>query len=344
MDIKDCVEKLRTLRLDHENFRVAYNRAYAQASLAPPGQVIAIVGPTRVGKTTLSRRLATELVRDSHDEVESFIPLIRIEAATTNQGKFSTKHFTLRALQELADPITTSDNISFRRNLSETHLRLQLEQCIRYRKTHYLLIDEAHHLLRTPSQLRAGEVLDTFKCLGNSTGLVTIFIGGYELLGTCFSSAHLNGRLTIIDFPPYTGAPESTNEFDRILLTLDGLLPFSAKQSLLKHRDVIYSGSLGCLGLLVGWAINALAEMQARGDKALAIGHFEATRRAEQIRPIREEIALGQELLLERDRQLQSQAIIAKSPAGEQLVRRRTKPFVRNAKRDPGPKSRRPVS
>jgi GTPase SAR1 family protein len=338
MNVRGCVDRLRSLKLDHEHFRVAYNRSYAQASLAPPGQVIAIVGPTRVGKTTLSRKLAAELVRDSSEAIERSIPLIRIEAATTHQGKFSTKHFTLRALQELADPISTTDSLSFRRDTSETHLRLQLEQCIRYRKTHYMIIDEAHHLLRTPSQVRAGEVLDTFKCLGNATGLVTIFVGGYELLRTCFSSAHLNGRLTVIDFPPYTISSGSTAEMDRILLTLDEILPFAPKQSLLLHRDFIYAGSLGCLGMLIGWAINALAEMQACGDKALTISHFEATRSAEQIRPIREEIALGQELLNGRDLELQAHSTPTAGSSPSPLDRRQLKPFVRKPKRDPGPK------
>ena len=132
MNAKIHIDQLRKLKLDHENFRVAYNRSYAQAALAPPGQVIAIVGPTHVGKTTLSERLSPELVRDRCDVIERAIPLIRVEAATTNQGKFSTKHFTLRALEELADPINMGDCVPFRRNQSETHLRLQLERCIRY--------------------------------------------------------------------------------------------------------------------------------------------------------------------------------------------------------------------
>lgn len=336
MNAKPYIDSLRNLRLSHKNFRHAYRSAYAQSSLAPPGQVIAIVGPTRVGKTTLSHRLARELVKTSTGSDERFVPLIRIEAATTNQGKFSTKHFTLRALAELADPITLSNGVGFRRNQSETHLRLQLERSIEYRQTKFLIIDEAHHLLRTTGLRQAGDVLDTFKCLGNSTGVVIVFIGGYELLTTCFSSAHLNGRLSIVDFPPYTHAAESMGEFDRILLTLDGMLPFSEDNSLIAHRDLIYAGSLGCLGLLVGWCISAMAEMQAREDESLAIKHFEATRSSEQIRPIREEIALGQQLLPSKGfGSLQPRE--PTNEASKSSNKQRRKPFVRNPKRDPGP-------
>jgi hypothetical protein len=275
-------------------------------------------------------------VKDRKGTEERFIPLVRIEAATTNQGKFSTKHFTLRALEELADPVNIEGWAPYRRNQSETHLRIQLEQCIHYRETAFLLIDEAHHLLRTPSQIRAGEVLDTLKCLGNSTGLVTVLLGGYELLQTCFSSAHLNGRLTVIDFPPYTPERTSICEFDRILATFDSMLPQGKGDILRDNRELIYKGSLGCIGLLAGWVTSALAEMQAQGDLQLKISHFHSTRLIEQVRLIQEEIDLGRHLL--------SQWGIAPSPI-ERVSSRPTghkgRPFVRNPKRDPGPQKAR---
>jgi hypothetical protein len=332
----ELIHLLRDLKLEHDNFRVAYSRSFAQAALAPPGQVIAIVGPTRVGKTTLSRRLSADLVKAKPGRLERSIPLARVEAATTNQGKFSTKHFTLRFLEELADPINMGELVGFRRNQSETHLRIQLERCIRYRETSFLIVDEAHHLLRTPSQIRSAEVLDTLKCLGNSTGLVIILLGGYELLQSCFSSAHLNGRLTVIDFPPYTASADSSRELDRIFVTLDEMLPFATGNSLLGSRDFIFSGSLGCLGLLIGWTINALAEMQARGEHALRLKHFEVTRLVEQMRPIKEEIELGQSLLSQHRSTVQTLATdSSKSPKKAIKIKRR--PGRRKPHRDPGP-------
>jgi hypothetical protein len=338
MSTFELIHLLRNLKLEHEYFRIAYSRAFAQAALAPPGQVIVIVGPTRVGKTTLSRRLAAELVKAKPGRLDRSIPLARVEAATTNQGKFSTKHFTLRFLEELADPINMGDLVGIRRNQSETHLRIQLERCIHYRETSYLIVDEAHHLLRTPSQVRSAEVLDTLKCLGNSTGLVIILLGSYELLQSCFSSAHLNGRLTVIDFPPYTSSADSARELDRIFVTLDEMLPFATGNSLLGSRDFIFSGSLGCLGLLLGWSINALAEMQARCEDALRMAHFEATRLLEQIRPIKEEIELGR-LLLSPHHPSPQPAPVKHDGAGDRVKKLKRRPGRRNPRRDPGPGS-----
>lgn len=332
MNVRALIDQVRGLKLEHENFIVTYRRAHAQAALAAPGQIVAIVGPTRVGKTTLSRRLSAELVKERKNAEDRFIPLVRIEAATTNQGKFSTKHFTLRALEELADPVNIEGWAPYRRNQSETHLRIQLEQCIRYRETAFLLIDEAHHLLRTPSQVRAGEVLDTLKCLGNSTGLVTVLLGGYELLQTCFSSAHINGRLTVIDFPPYTPETSSICEFERILATFDSMLPNEGGCVLRDNRELIYKGSLGCIGLLTGWVTSALAEMQARGDLQLKISHFQSTRLVEQIRLIQEEIDLGRHLLSQWDMAPSAAETVPPRP-----TKPKPKPFVRNPNRDPGP-------
>ncbi|WP_445145024.1 ATP-binding protein [Dyella sp. Tek66A03] len=336
MNASAYIEEIKALRLSHARFDLAYRRAYSQAALSVPSQLIVVSGPTRVGKTTLGKRLAAELVKtksDQHDD--GIIPLIRVEAATTNQGKFSTKHFTLRMLEELLDPITTiGDTMSLRRNQSETHLRIQLERCLRYRKTRYILVDEAQHLLRTTSQLRTGEVIDTLKCLANVADLTVILIGGYELLNACVQSSHLNGRLTIVDFPPYGIDMESAKEFDRILLALQMRIP--AKEGLLiEHREALYTGSLGCVGLLMGWTMKALAEMHAQSHRELRFEHFQATRFSIQNQAIADEIALGSALL-----GWSHPSCASISPATRALtarVRRSSRPFMRKPKRDIGP-------
>jgi len=329
------IDQLRALRLSHATFEATYRRAYTQVALSSPSQLIVVAGPTRVGKTTLGRRLTAELIDSSHHE-DGTIPLIREEAATTNQGKFSTKHFTLRLLEQLSDPITSiGAGTALRRSQSETHLRLHLERCLKYRKTRYLVVDEAQHLLRTTGHLRPGEVIDTLKCLANVTDLTIVLIGGYELLQTCIQSSHLNGRLTIVDFPPYGDDEQSINEFDRILLSLEQHIP--SKQGFLhEHHERLYRGSLGCVGLLVEWTIKALAEMQVCSNRELQLKHFTATRYAIQNQPIADEIALGASLL-----GWKFPVFSTASPAKPQIssTKRGRRVGVRNPHRDPGPTS-----
>lgn len=333
MNAQSYIDKLRNLRLDHATFRNAFLRAHAHAAMSAPTQLIIVAGPTRVGKTTLGKRLAHELISPDREE-DGTIPLVRIEAATTNQAKFSTKHFTLRMLEELSDPVSTiGDGISIRYRQSETHLRIQLERCLRFRKTRFLLVDEAQHLLRTTSGVRPGEVIDTLKSLANETGITIVLMGGYELLGTCIDSPHLNGRLTIIDFPPYGDDENSIREFDRVLLALGKILP--TKDGFLpNNREVLYRGSLGCVGLLMGWSMKAMAEMGAHSQRELRLEHFKATRYAIQNRAIANEIAFGAELLG------RGRAPEESSQPPKRDSARRGRPFVRKPARDAGPKSR----
>jgi hypothetical protein len=259
------------------------------------------------------------------------IPLVRVEAATTNQAKFSTKHFTLRLLEELADPVSTIGNgISLRYRQSETHLRIQLERCLRYRQTRFLIVDEAQHLLRTTSGVRPGEVIDTLKSLANEVGLTIVLMGGYELLGACIDSPHLNGRLTIIDFPPYGEDELSIREFDRVLLALGELLPIG-DDFLTKNREFLYRGCLGCVGLLIGWAIKAIAELKSNSQRELRIEHFKATRYAVQNQAIADEIAFGAELLGRSCPSCES------AQSKRQSAVRKGRPFVRRPGRDAGP-------
>ena len=184
MNAQSCVDKLRSLRLEHATFMDAFVRTHTHAALGIPTDLIVVAGPTRVGKTTLGKRLAHELICPNQAE-DGMIPLVRVEAATTNQAKFSTKHFTLRLLEELSDPVSTIGNgISLRYRQSETHLRMQLERCLRYRQTRFLIVDEAQHLLRTTSGVRPGEVIDTLKSLANEVGL-TIVLNRPGFRGGC---------------------------------------------------------------------------------------------------------------------------------------------------------------
>jgi len=332
MNAQSYIAKLLNFRVDHATFSNAFLRTYSHAAMSAPTQLIFVAGPTRVGKTTLGKRLAHDLILPSQSE-DGVIPLVRVEAATTNQAKFSTKHFTLRMLEELADPVSaTGEGISIRHSQSETHLRIQLERCIRHRKTRFLLVDEAQHLLRTTAGVRPGEVIDTLKSLANATGLTVVLMGGYELLGACIESPHLNGRLTIIDFPPYGDDETSIAEFDRVMLTLGKLLPIKS-DFLPRNREFLYRESLGCVGLLFGWSMKALAEMGVRSQRELRLEHFKATRYPIQNRAIAKEIAFGAELL---GREPTAPALqVAKQPSS-----RKGRPFVRKPVRDPGPESR----
>jgi hypothetical protein len=214
---------------------------------------------------------------------------------------------------------------------TEATLRRHLVAALAARKTKYIIFDEAHHLLRTKSNRVAESVLDSMKCLGNETGCIIIFVGGYELLRYQYLSAHLNGRTTVIEFSNYESDHQGLQGFDRLLVTLDDWLPWRKGSSLYQLREHIYEGTLGCFGQLAHWTTSALAEMSALGESRLRLPHYTCTRRLGQIRVIKDDIDRGKQMIAdmgERHR-AEDQSSIPKSPAKQKL-----RPFQRKPARD----------
>lgn len=300
MDAEKILSRIRRDNFMHPRFADTYQRVRTHAVFGQPGAVVMILGATRVGKTTLSKLLEANLTGGSSVQGTD-IPLIRVEAATTDQGFISSKYLCLRMLQALRHPFYDGEGYKPRWSDSETTLRTHLARAFRSRATKYMFIDEAHHLLRNKNARNIGGALDTLKCLANEAGVTLVLFGGYELLRTCFESAHLNGRSTIVDFRNYQINEDDIATYDAILSSIDPYLPWMKGQSLITHRQLIYDGTLGCYGLLIHWITAAIAEMAASGSKTLSAKHFTATKLKEQMVPIQEDIAMGAQLMHELD-------------------------------------------
>lgn len=329
MDRELSAAALHRLNIPHPRYLEVERRLYTQLSMGAPGSVVLLVGPTRVGKSRLVRDVSERLVKQPASDDDQ--PIIVVEAATTNGGRFSMKHFTIRALQALRHPMFGEIGYVIRQSESETHLRIRLEQAIVHRRTKYLFIDEAHHLLRTSRSGLAAEVLDSLKCLANETGVILLLAGGYELFTAGLSSPHLNGRMRVIEFARYRDEGPDEKSFLGIFKGLDCFLPWKDGQSLVVHHMYMRAGTLGCLGLLLSWINSAMCEMASRGEKLLALEHFTETRFEEQIVLIAREIAAG-ECAMQKFLPTKGSARGVSTPAPTALPRR--KPFQRTPIRD----------
>lgn len=297
MDIQPIANKLRSTVVPHPHFVLTHSRLFNLSAIAQPGSVITVVGPTRVGKTYLSHELIKNLVAPTDQNESPYVPIARIEASATDNGFISTRYLLLQILRSIRHPFYADGAPIVRMRDTESTLRRQAVAGLCARGTKYIIVDEAHHLLRTKSTRAAEGVLDSVKCLGNETGCVTIFIGGYDLLRHLFHSAHLNGRMTVLEFANYCADADDLREFDRLLVTIDEWLPWARGLSLYHFREQIYEGSHGCYGQLVHWSLSSLAEMQSVDSQHLKLCHFLATKRLEQIRTIENDIELGKSLL-----------------------------------------------
>ena len=327
MDIEKITKRLRQTIVSHPYYNLTFHRLFNHCALAQPGTVITLVGPTRVGKTMLSHKLANALVGENHNPEQR--PLIRVEAAATDGGFISSRYMTLQLLSAVGHPFHEVGSYEIRSKDPESLIRRQLVSGLEYRGTKFIVIDEAHHLLRTKSNRKAEGILDSMKCLGNETKSIVVFVSGYEILRHQFRSAHLNGRLHTLEFSNYGVDEEGLELFSRLLATVDAMLPWARGQTLLAHREMIYRGTSGCYGQLVHWTLGALAEMAARGESVLRKIHFLETRKEVQIDVIRQDIEEGKRML----------AGLPPSPRESDEARPTEKsarrPFQRRPKRDP---------
>jgi hypothetical protein len=344
MSIEQCkkyVDVIRSLVIEHSEYSRVLEEAYTHLALADADTVVMVVGPTRVGKSSIRRVIADRLSPRDSGTTSRFRHTVCVEAANAQGGLFSMKHLTLRALAEVSHPIyghteDMPDQLpkSLRISRSETYLRLALEKAMIYRQTRWFLVDEAHHLLRVGRRERAADILDSLKCLGNTTGAAIGLFGGYDLLDAGLASAHLNGRMRIAHFRRYGDSNEDVHEFDRVIELLDRAAPSAAGFSLLQYRDALRDGSVGCIGMLLVWVKAALALAATEGEfQGLAKRHFVATRFENQLQEIREEIEKG-EALLERIKFPKDPPYQAK-PDDAKPKKGAVKPFTRRPARDP---------
>jgi len=336
----DYIRKLKSVEISHRNYEDAKRAVYAHASLATPGSVIAFVGPTRGGKTTICHYLQSSLVKQCPSENPDNMPLVVVEASNVRDGLFSMKHFTLRALDAIRHPIfrdvgATDESKEYfpRVQLSETYLRIALEKGLLARHTLYLFVDEAAHLVMGRQSRRASEVLDSLKCLCNTTNVVLILIGGYALLPNLFASPHLNGRMTVVSLKDYKNTRVDREEFARLLVTIDSLMPLRNGASLLEYEDALFAGSLGLCGLLIKWLEAAICAMAADDARYLNKRYLSGTRLEQQITVIQEEIAMGDALLAPHD--VRGTSVPPADGTQAKSSKKRTPAFRRKPTRDP---------
>jgi len=319
-------------KIRHPHFDKAIGDAVSQMTFAVPGSVIALVGPTRVGKSTAIRAAARLAYPGAH---ESSIPYVVVDCSRTDAGFTSMRYLTLDLLSQLEHPFYVDTSSRSRLSQTETNARLHLRKAIEHRMTKLIIVDEAHHLLRVKNRAGREAALESLKCLGNETGATIVLVGGYELLKGCFCSAHFNGRLTLIEFPRYGLSDDHVDQFNSILATIDQLLPWAKGKSLLAMRRLIYDGTLGSCGLITSWVLAALAQMAASGSTRLREEHFRNVRYQQQLDAISSEITYGESVLRPIETlPTQSEPEEVRSNLGKPRSACKRQPGRRNPKRD----------
>lgn len=258
--------------IDHRNWVEALSEAFSLLVCANPGEMVCITGPSRAGKSRMIQKLIELLFGKDYDSDPFVMPCIVVEAVNSGpNGSFSTKAFTQRMLKAVKHPVLsiTDDNEDYfayqkLERTTESTLRLALERAFVARKTKYLFIDEAQHAHYTSKSMAAHAVMNSWKCLAQTSGLVLVLVGAYPILDILRNSPHMLGRKHQVHLPRYQMTSDDIKEFSKIITVYEGRLDISDSLagSFRSVRELLYNGSLGCIGLLSAWLLRA----EARGS------------------------------------------------------------------------------
>ena len=343
------MKTIKNTRVAHKNWISTLNRAFAFMNVSMRGEIISITGPSRVGKSRLIKDLMNMVSGSSHVDDYGNMPVICIRATNSSRyGSFSTKDFIIRALSVLKHPIygvPLSDNCAEAKRLKslettpEGVLRMALESIIKQRNTRYFFIDEPQHIQYVSNNQKvSGQVLDSWKCLAESTGVTLILVGAYPLLNVFKLCPHMLGRKHQVHFRRYHYNESDLLAFCEILESYsNGLLLPKGVNSLSSWIDELYDGSMGCIGHLEKWLRGSLALVLANDDQTLSLKHLRAARqpKIEEARLI-EEITEGEEILGDSDvfdNTILTEAADKKGGCCKVKKTKKTHSFIKNPRR-----------
>lgn len=267
------------------------------ASYRRAASMVLVIGPSRVGKTTLIHLLEEELLLRAKPHMQQdpgYVPFVSITTDGSGRGRFEWKDYYLSILRQLRDPfLQMKKPATSTRDLCEA-----TEEALRHRKTEVIIVDEAHHLAKAAwSGRRLQDHLDHLKYFENKVGVSHVLVGTYEMRPFRTVNAQLACRSVDVHFPRYDATQEAERAiFKSVLWALQRQLPLTLEPDLLPHWEFLYARSLGCVGLLKQHLNQALRLALSEQSDTVTASHLRKTA------PASEKVELALEAILDGEK------------------------------------------
>lgn len=248
------------------------------AGLNRLGTMVLVIGPSRVGKTTLIRLLEEELIVRTGERMlrePAHRPFVSISATGPGSGRFDWVDFYVAVLRQVNHPFLNRKPSAIR----VRDMREAMEEALIQHRPYAVLVDEAHHLAKAASGRTLQDQLDHLKDLENRTGVCHVLVGTYEMRRFRTVTPQLAGRSVDVHFRRYDATKkEEREEFRSVLWALQRQLPLEIEPLLVEqHWEMLYARSLGCVGLLKLHLIRALALALTENAQTITETHLKTT-------------------------------------------------------------------
>lgn len=270
--------------IEHPRLRQALDQILQ--AVCPPGTgasmrrlatMVLVIGPSRVGKTTLIRLLEEQLLVRASRQMEgdpNFIPFASITLPSPDANRFDWRTYYRSVLRGLQDPFVDGKVARIR----ERELREAMESALFHRKPVAVIVDEAHHLAKTSRGQTLQNQLDQLKYFENLTGVSHLLVGTYDLRPFRKVNAQLACRSGDVHFARYDATlDEDAQLFRSVLWALQRQLPVEEEPQLVEQWEFLYARSIGCIGLLKVHLNQALNLALAQGSKTITLSHLRQT-------------------------------------------------------------------
>lgn len=282
--------------------------------------IIAILGPSGVGKTALLRSLERRILADYLARMKSdasFIPCAYIELAAPTGNAYSFDDMLYRAVAALKDPFlgewatdvvaahaaVDPSNTDFWASLrASTHLRLSFEAAVRYRRPIALLIDEVNHTLKTSRDRTPLDQCNAMKSFANLTATQLITAGTEAAIDLFEGDGQIGRRVPVIPFHAYPSTPEGRETYYGIACNFLARMPIASIDDDVFDETFLFAGGVGSVGTLRGWLCDAFAKCLSDTPKRFQRKHLETSRHKTQVLlKLIENIELARERLKDGD-------------------------------------------
>lgn len=261
-----AITALLNRRINHPRVGEVIAEVDALAGLGAEN-IIMVVGPTGVGKSTLAVAIENRILKTHRQEMQAnagLIPVLRIEARATSESDFNWKLFYLDVLEALEGEVSTPavaygvnpmTNMVIKphgptRNTAPA-LRKKVEQALKARGVKFLIIDEGGHFTNV-SETKMKRQTDALKSLSNCAGCQIILLGSYDILDVSRLSAQLARRVKEIHFSRYRiDSIDDCIEFKSLLQYLENEADGYFKGLLTENAELLQNNTLGCIGTLM---------------------------------------------------------------------------------------------